>query len=265
MNTVAIPAAVLCITHRLHAMASNENPILSTAQKRRAVTIDLFIGLTPPILELLLHFVVQGHRFDIYEDVGCFPHVYQSWVGYALVYFPPIALCLASAAYAALVIRAIRVKRNETLARLAQYVDLTHGRSNRLLYISFLVFLTVTPFNVFIIVTSASDGQTQPYRSWTTVHADFSKVDSIPSSIWRATYSTARQTVVELYTWMPITHAFIFFATFGISSESRRQYASLINYLSDLSRNVRMRCKAGLGRAGGSSDVDMCVFLCSLA
>lgn len=47
----------------------------------------------------LLAYVVSGHRFDIYEDIGCQPAIYNTPVAYALVLCWPIAIGLASGAY----------------------------------------------------------------------------------------------------------------------------------------------------------------------
>lgn len=41
-------------------------------------------------------FVVQGHRFDIYEEVGCFPATYNTLPAYFLVHMWPVVLGLCS-------------------------------------------------------------------------------------------------------------------------------------------------------------------------
>ena len=53
-TSVAIPAASLCINRRLYYIASVKTVTVSKAEKRRAVYIDLAIGLGLPILEMIL-------------------------------------------------------------------------------------------------------------------------------------------------------------------------------------------------------------------
>jgi len=79
--------------------------------------VDLAIGLGLPLLEMVLRklvssfamncidishhteYIDQGHRFNIYEDVGCYPFTYNTPVGYALVVVPPVAIGVVSGVY----------------------------------------------------------------------------------------------------------------------------------------------------------------------
>lgn len=45
-------------------------------------------------------YIPQGHRFNIFEDVGCYPFTYNTWVAYLLVSCPPVAIGCVSAVYA---------------------------------------------------------------------------------------------------------------------------------------------------------------------
>ncbi len=46
-----------------------------------------------------LEYVVQGHRFDIYEDIGCYPALYNTLLRYFISSMWPIVIGLISAAY----------------------------------------------------------------------------------------------------------------------------------------------------------------------
>jgi len=56
---------------------------------------------------MILHTVVQGHRYDIYERVGCVVTVYWSLPTILLVQIWPIVFLLASCVYAGEFIRTI--------------------------------------------------------------------------------------------------------------------------------------------------------------
>jgi len=40
----------------------------------------------------LVDYVVQGHRFDILEDIGCYPVVYNTLPAYFIYYMWPVLL-----------------------------------------------------------------------------------------------------------------------------------------------------------------------------
>lgn len=87
------------------------------SQKRRAIVIDLLLGIGIPLIGMVLRtlipfcpfrldpfttfpeYVCQGHRFDIWEDVGCFPYTYNTIVGLFLVSVPPLTIAAVSAVY----------------------------------------------------------------------------------------------------------------------------------------------------------------------
>ena len=50
---VAIPASSLCINRRLYRAATAKTAMPSDADKRRAVTLDLLIGVGIPILQII--------------------------------------------------------------------------------------------------------------------------------------------------------------------------------------------------------------------
>ena len=116
MIAVAIPAASLCINRRLYHIATANTVIHTKRQKRRAIMVDLAIGIGLPVLEGILRmytlscfacrlltsrieYIPQGHRYDIYEDVGCFPWIYNTPMAFVFVYSWPLVICIISAVY----------------------------------------------------------------------------------------------------------------------------------------------------------------------
>ena len=60
----------------------------------------LFFRPGPDALsDILAAYIVQGHRFDIIEQYGCYPNVYNALLSYFLVAMWPVLLGLTSAAY----------------------------------------------------------------------------------------------------------------------------------------------------------------------
>lgn len=85
---MAIPAASLCINRRLYKIATIKTVTVTTSEKRRAVMIDLLIGIGIPILQMIARectwsvsstgysqgcnseYMISFHRFTIFEDFG---------------------------------------------------------------------------------------------------------------------------------------------------------------------------------------------------
>lgn len=115
-SAVAIPCASLCINRRLYHISSANTVTITKAEKRRAIMVDLAIGVGIPVLQMVmrmlnfyhlrrlyltsyLEYIVQGHRYNIFEDVGCYPFTYNTPVAYVLVITWPIVIGLISGVY----------------------------------------------------------------------------------------------------------------------------------------------------------------------
>jgi pheromone a factor receptor len=49
---------------------------------------------------MIVEYIPQGHRFDIYEDIGCYTETYNTPVAVVLVYVPPVLIGCVCAVYA---------------------------------------------------------------------------------------------------------------------------------------------------------------------
>ncbi|KXN85251.1 Pheromone B alpha 3 receptor [Leucoagaricus sp. SymC.cos] len=223
---VAIPAASLCINRRLYNIASVRTVTITRAEKRRQILIDLAIGLGLPILEMILHYIPQGHRFNILEDVGCFPHTYGTWVAFVIVNTPPVAIGLVSGAYAILSIRAFYKTRAQSKEMLSAYSNLTSSRYFRLMALAATDVIFTVPLGIYVIVNNAR-GQIPPWISWADTHWGFSRVDQIPAMLWRA---NSRQAIgIEMFRWSTVICAIIFFLYFGFADEAIKNYRSAVS------------------------------------
>ncbi|KAJ6600273.1 pheromone A receptor-domain-containing protein, partial [Mycena vulgaris] len=220
---VAIPAASLCINRRLYKIASCQTVSISKAQKRRAVLVDLAIGLGIPFVQMPLQYVVQGHRYDIIENVGCYPTTYNVVPAYPLSYLWPNIIGLISACYCILTLRAFLRRR----AQFAQFLSasapsLTPTRYFRLMALASLELLLNIPLSSYGLYLSASRNTIAPWVSWADTHADFDRVEQVPAVFWRGDAHT--QATVELSRWAGVICALAFFAFFGFAAEARKHY-----------------------------------------
>jgi hypothetical protein len=60
---------------------------------------SFFGGSCSFLIRWALDWFFQGHRYDILEDVGCFPYVFNSWFGFLMCWSWPIILGVISGIY----------------------------------------------------------------------------------------------------------------------------------------------------------------------
>ncbi|KAF8630088.1 hypothetical protein AX17_005486 [Amanita inopinata Kibby_2008] len=222
--SVAIPAASLCINRRLYQIASVRSVTHSRAEKRRAVMTDLAIGIGIPVLEMILQYIPQGHRFDIFEDLGCYPFTYNTWVAVLLVYISPVLIGLVSATYCVRSIKLLNESRSQFKEVLSNNSNLNTDRYIRLMLLAGIDVALTVPLGSWALYLNIKAGL-NPWISWEDTHSGFSRVDQIPALIWR--HIPVLNRGIELTRWAPIICAFIFFGFFGFAEEARKNYRSM--------------------------------------
>ncbi|KAF8145119.1 pheromone A receptor-domain-containing protein [Mycena galopus ATCC 62051] len=219
---VAIPAASLCINRRLYKIASCQMVSISKVEKRRAVLVDLAIGLGIPLVQMPLQFVVQGHRYNIVENVGCYPTTYNTAPAYPLTILWPNIINIISGCYAIFTLRAFLRRRAQFAQFLSTNSGLTATRYFRLMALASLELLISLPIVTYGLYLTISRSPMQPWISWANTHADFSAIGQVPAILWRS--DSHSQATVELSRWVGIIGAMLFFGFFGFAAEARKNY-----------------------------------------
>ncbi|EIN05683.1 STE3-domain-containing protein, partial [Punctularia strigosozonata HHB-11173 SS5] len=220
--SVAIPAASLCINRRLYRIASISNVLVTKEQKRRDVYIDLAIGLGIPLIQLPMQYIVSGHRFDIYEDLGCYPFTYNTPVAYPLSELWPLVIGLVSASYAFLTLRAFFQRRAQFSAFTSSTSAMSISRYFRLMILAGMEILVTVPLCIYGTYLNLRPGNLAPWISWADTHAHYSRIHQIPSVIWRSV--PASEISIELFRWSLVFCGFVYFALFGFADEARKHY-----------------------------------------
>ncbi|KAI6111889.1 pheromone A receptor-domain-containing protein [Pisolithus thermaeus] len=221
-TAVAIPAASLCINRRLYHIVSVDAVTKTRAEKRRDVLVDLAIGLGIPILEMILHYIVQGHRFNIFEEIGCYPTTYNTPPAYALVFCWPIAIGVVSAAYCVCTIRELALRRAQFKELLSANRNMSSSRYFRLMGLAGIEVLGTIPIGAYTVFLNVTISPIQPWISWANTHYNFSRVAQYPYVVWADNYQLAVSLQMSRY--LIVACAFIFFAFFGFADEARRNY-----------------------------------------
>jgi len=112
---VAISACSLCINRRLYKIATAKG-LITEAEKRRDMTVDLLIGLGIPILQIIIggpvhiqpqsiahmddeEYIVSGHRYNLFEDFGPSYSIVNMPPSYFLFYAWPLMIGCVSFVY----------------------------------------------------------------------------------------------------------------------------------------------------------------------
>ncbi|KIK58801.1 hypothetical protein GYMLUDRAFT_170654 [Collybiopsis luxurians FD-317 M1] len=225
-SAVGIPAASLVINRRLYYIATANAVTITKAEKRRAVMVDLAIGVGIPILQMILQYIDQGHRFNIYEDIGCFPFTYNTWVAYVVSVTWPLVLGCISAVYCVSSIRAFNKRRAQFKELLSNNNNLNSNRYFRLMFLAATEICCTMPLSCWSIYLNVTSQPIQPWKGWDDTHSNFSHVGQYPSVIWHIDQGTAIS--LETSRWFVIFCAIVFFAYFGFADEARKNYRAAI-------------------------------------
>ncbi|KAJ3568209.1 hypothetical protein NP233_g5863 [Leucocoprinus birnbaumii] len=151
----ALPAACLCICVHLEHVASGRTIQAVVADKRRQQMFELAMCFGLPIIFMVLHYIVQGHRFDIIQGYGCRPSTYYSIPALFIIWFPPIILAIIALAFAGLALRHFIIRRLIFASLLsASQPSLSTSHYMRLMLMAYFQMIC-----------------------WADVHSDFGRID----------------------------------------------------------------------------------------
>ncbi|KAL1741339.1 fungal pheromone STE3G-protein-coupled receptor [Schizophyllum fasciatum] len=221
-TTVGLPMSSLCIVRRLYKITKVQAVSISPSEKRRAVLLDCLLCGLFPLLFIALQYVVQGHRFNIYEGIGCMPAIYNTPLMYFTTAMWPVVLGSCSAVYCALTLHQFYRRRLQFAQFLHSGSSLNASRYLRLMALALTEMLISTPLGIFGIVMNATATPVGPWRSWADTHLDYGRVEQFPAIIWRkqslliVSFETSR--------WQAPFSAFVFIAFFCFAEEARKHY-----------------------------------------
>ncbi|KAF8963266.1 GPCR fungal pheromone mating factor [Flammula alnicola] len=218
--TMALPACCLCLCIHLERISSVRQVNTSYKEKRRRMLFDCLMCWGIPIIYMALHYIVQGHRFEIIEDLGCRPAIYNSIQSILIVWVPPLVVVVATLIFAGLALYHF-LQRRITFARHLQDSNsaLTTSRYFRLMAMA-IVQMVWGALLIGINMWFTCRNGLRPWISWEDVHFNFSRVGLfpeflIPPFVLRITY----------FSWWTIpATSVLFFAFFAFGQDAVKEY-----------------------------------------
>ncbi|KAF8239230.1 STE3-like pheromone receptor [Tricholoma matsutake] len=230
--SIGIPASMLCISRRLYNITALQTASVTREDKRRSIIVDLCITVGVPVLAMILHVIVQPHRFDILEDVGCYAVIYNTLPAYFLYFSWPVVLGLVSFVYSGLTLRSFWIRRVQFNQLLSSNSSMNISRYLRLILLALIDIVLTIPLSIYSIYIANKGVGMAPWISWQDTHFNFGRVGLVPALIWRGDRSF--ETSVELTRWLPVFCAFIFFALFGFAAEAQKHYSLFFRWVAKL-------------------------------
>lgn len=198
---------------------------------------------------------VQYHRFDIFEDLGCYPAISSSTLTYFTSFLWPLALGMVASVYSckfSFINLATRsdiasvltlVSFNGSRMHFAQIIatsapTLTISRYLRTMALAMVLMIFASALAILNIVLNATKSDRY---AWRTTNSSYRQVEAIPSAIWRQNSSFTIS--AELTRWFAPICALVFISLFGFAEEAREKY--------------RLAIVSVTGRDAKSSDVEL--------
>ena len=247
----AIPVCSLAQMRRLEQVASTRRTVISASERTRRMWIEGAMCLLFPPLMLPLLYIVQGHRYDIFEGIGCQVTYANTLPGIFLKLVLPIIISVAVLVYSGtfsdrevefdelslgLAVRWFLVRRLQFRAILgSSHTGLSVSRYLRLIALA-VIDVVILLINDIIGLASTLQQEIHPYRSWSDVHAQWSLISQIPEG--QHPLLVSLPTILSVYN-VPL-YSIVFFLFFGLGEEAITEYISTFNKL------VRMLERLGL-------------------
>ncbi|KAJ7766022.1 GPCR fungal pheromone mating factor [Mycena metata] len=221
---VGLPGSCLCMAKRLNRITYGLD---MSPRGWRHRTLDVFLCWGLPVLVMILHVIVQGHRFDIIEDLGCIPAVYVSWPSIFILdvsAFIPAVLALFYCAQALFRLYRRHVALRTMLTTTAP--SLSPSRYVRLMIMAFVL----GAWNTVLLSISTSGEYAeglQPWTSWDVVHFGFSFIGQFTDEDFDS------QSLLRIYVlwWAVPISGLSFFLFFGIGADAMKDYRAITQWL----------------------------------
>ncbi|KAJ7200673.1 GPCR fungal pheromone mating factor [Mycena haematopus] len=215
-STAAGPSTCFSLILQLRRVAN------SLPNNRQSFMLDLFLCWGYPALTMALHYIVQGHRFNILEDIGCLHTTYVSIPAILILYGPITMVVILNFVFGGLAFSTLWRHRHGFAAGLERQKSSFSMRRYVRAMIATILIAVWDAGVIFVVDFVSFEEGISPYTSWADVHYDFARVVQIPMVIL-----PPRKVVLFRVMWwtVPIS-AYGFFCCFALGEEGAAEYAA---------------------------------------
>ncbi|KAF8180782.1 GPCR fungal pheromone mating factor [Mycena galopus ATCC 62051] len=195
---------------------------------RRALIMDLSLCWGYPAITMALpentqDFIVQGHRFNIWADVGCLSTTYVSIPAILVFYAPLWIVLILNFVFSGLAFSSFWRQRHAFAAVLEREKSPFNMRRYVRAMLATLVTAIWDGAVVFVVLEVVFQDGILPYTSWADVHYDFGRVAQI--SMGSELVTPRLFSLVRIMWWTVPVSAYWVFCCFALSEEGVAEYA----------------------------------------
>ncbi|KAF8332022.1 GPCR fungal pheromone mating factor [Cantharellus anzutake] len=137
-----LSSSTLCISHQLFDIMTKPSLFQGAREFRGGITYCVGLGICAPCMVMVIHFAIQGHRFDILEGIGCEPSAPANRLMTSLLIIWPPVTGIVSIVYTVLSAKAFFIRRRIIPSH--QILRLPAGNSARFVrLVSFVIIQTL--------------------------------------------------------------------------------------------------------------------------
>ncbi|CAD6908582.1 unnamed protein product [Tilletia controversa] len=236
---MGLPCSSICIIRQLEEIGSTRRVRITAKDRKHQLYFDLGVGVAIPVLYMALHIVNQGHRFDIFESVGCYPTFYMTPVALVLILIPPVVASVVALVYSFLALRWFVIRRRQFNAVLQNsHSGLNRSRYLRLMAMSSTEALWSFPVNVTVLASkfTLQHQPVFPYISWEDTHYNFSAIGQYPAAFWDSSPDLQGywRASVSLGRYGVLVGCFFLFVFFGTSQDALKFYGAVLRKITSI-------------------------------
>ncbi|KAK5166322.1 a-factor receptor [Saxophila tyrrhenica] len=216
---VAVPASFACILRALAAVMDTDRAIFvqTKAQKQWSGIVDLICCVGFPLLQMLLHYVVQSRRYYVYGISGCAPAASTSWPSIPIMILHPLLWTILDVYFAVLIIIRLYQYRLSFNAILASR-NTNKSRFLRLYLICTIWILGSLPVQCYNMSVNAARLGRKAY-SWSYVHR---------AEAWNELVMVPSHGAILYDRWIWLASALVVFIFFGFGRDAISTYRTAL-------------------------------------
>jgi len=174
-----------------------------------------------------LDYVVQGHRYNVWEDLGPIAETYNVTLAFPLYYMWETLICVTSAIFSIMTIRLFLARRKEFDAVLnSGSRNINKDRYLRLLSLAAVSICIHLPLTAWVLVLNAAVIPVAPWISWEDTHSNYHRIEYVTRFLLST--APANNVYVSISWWSLVLAGITFFTFFGFGEEATRQYQAMI-------------------------------------
>ena len=174
-----------------------------------------------------LDYVVQGHRYNVWEDLGPSGEIYNVTLAFPLYYMWEPLLCTIIGVFSIMTIRLFLARQKEFDAVLnSGSKNVNKNRYLRLMCLAAALTFFHLPLAIWGLILNGAILPVEPWISWENTHSNYHRIEYTTRFMLSTT--PALNIYASIAWWSLVLCGINIFIFFGFGEESTRQYQVMI-------------------------------------